>query len=634
MGRLIRSSEFDGANNLIQRIEQLYDKANRLEKQSWVIDGDSYSESYTYNDPIVGADASVRPKDGSLASVTTATGDTVNYGYDALKRLTRETVKDGENTRFYTAYAYRDIVYETQTTGQVEYRNVRREDGSLISGFKYAYDAVGNITDIYESQLVGNNTERRILAHYEYDTLNQLTQEKIYNYTGTSTTPTSTDTYDYAYDSAGNMLTEKKNGTIVNTYTYSTGAWADQLVEVNGEEITYDGAGNPDVYVSGYGVIYACGFDGRNWLGFQTWSGLQMQVEYAYDADGIRTSKTIDWDVHNYVTQNGKVVRETIQTAGSTTSTVLDFIYDTSGRPFALIYKNGTDTANTYYYVLNLQGDVVALTDATGAVVAQYTYNAWGKILSATGEMAEINPIRYRGYYYDTETGFYYLQSRYYDPANHRFINADSLASTGQGFVGNNMYIYCGNNPVRRIDITGNWWLEDAWDWATDKLEDAWDWTTGVAEDAWDWTCNAAETVADTAVAVYDYVTNTDEQVVLDAKFLAFYKGVPVIKLPIGTNAFSFGFIFLGDEVDKREDPIATVQHEYGHSIQFLLLGPVKYTTTVAIPSVIGFLNETDDYYSQPWEYMADQLGGVKSRSYTSGARENANIYWFMSLMG
>ena len=83
LGRLIRSSEFDGANNLIQRIEQLYDKANRLEQQSWVIDGDSFSESYAYNDPTVGADASVRPKDGSLASVTTAKSDF--FGIDSFR---------------------------------------------------------------------------------------------------------------------------------------------------------------------------------------------------------------------------------------------------------------------------------------------------------------------------------------------------------------------------------------------------------------------------------------------------------------------------------------------------------------------------------------------------------------------
>ena len=159
------------------------------------------------------------------------------------------------------------------------------------------------------------------------------------------------------------------------------------------------------------------------------------------------------------MTQNGKVVRETIGTGSS--AKVLDFIYDESGTPFALKYStNNGSSFTTYYYVLNLQGDVVKLVTASGTAVATYTYDAWGNILSASGSMAAINPLRYRGYYYDTETGFYYLQSRYYDPANHRFINADGYTSTGQGFAGTNMFAYCGNNPVSRIDSTGQFWNE------------------------------------------------------------------------------------------------------------------------------------------------------------------------------
>ena len=119
----------------------------------------------------------------------------------------------------------------------------------------------------------------------------------------------------------------------------------------------------------------------------------------------------------------------------------------------------------THYYVLNLQGDVVGLIDENSALVAKYTYSAWGGIISVTDaagaaitsstHIANINPLRYRGYYYDTETGFYYLQSRYYDPVTHRFINADSIASTGLGFVGTNMFAYCNNNPVNYCDVTG-----------------------------------------------------------------------------------------------------------------------------------------------------------------------------------
>ena len=156
---------------------------------------------------------------------------------------------------------------------------------------------------------------------------------------------------------------------------------------------------------------------------------------------------------HEYLTQSGKVVRETITTSMDTTT--LDFFYDESGRPFAFNYTPEGSTPNTYYYILNLQGDVVQIIDANGVMQAEYIYSPWGEIISAEGELAEVNPLRYRGYYYDSETGFYYLQSRYYDPENHRFINADCYASTGQGFIGVNMFVYCLNSPVSCADYTG-----------------------------------------------------------------------------------------------------------------------------------------------------------------------------------
>ena len=136
--------------------------------------------------------------------------------------------------------------------------------------------------------------------------------------------------------------------------------------------------------------------------------------------------------------------------------------------PYSLIYNNGT-TTTTYYYITNLQGDVMYLVDANGVQVAAYDYDPYGKVITSTGDLAEINPLRYRGYYYDTETGFYYLQSRYYDPEICRFINADSYASTGDGFTGFNMFAYCNNNPVNRIDPDGHdssvaeWWMSTMW---------------------------------------------------------------------------------------------------------------------------------------------------------------------------
>ena len=180
---------------------------------------------------------------------------------------------------------------------------------------------------------------------------------------------------------------------------------------------------------------------------------LMSTGEEPYSSGTAQPISTVT-EEHSYIYASGMLLRETI-TSGSTTKT-LDFRYDNVGYPYALIYNNGSTTA-TYYYITNLQGDVMYLVDSNGNQVAAYTYDPYGKILSATGTMAEINPLRYRGYYYDAETGFYYLQSRYYDPNTCRFINADSYASTDQGLIGYNMFAYCRNDPINRKDVNGNW---------------------------------------------------------------------------------------------------------------------------------------------------------------------------------
>ena len=160
---------------------------------------------------------------------------------------------------------------------------------------------------------------------------------------------------------------------------------------------------------------------------------------------GVRSSKTVGSTKYDFTTLSGLVTR---QTGGGKT---IDFVYDENNQPLAMKYNN-----TLYYYVLNAQGDVVRIVNSSRSVVASYTYDPWGKIISSSGTLADINPLRYRGYYYDSETGFYYLQSRYYDPEIGRFINADSYASTdATGLLSTNMFAYCENDPVNRSDPSG-----------------------------------------------------------------------------------------------------------------------------------------------------------------------------------
>ena len=135
-------------------------------------------------------------------------------------------------------------------------------------------------------------------------------------------------------------------------------------------------------------------------------------------------------------------------------SHVMDFIYDNNGKPYAFYY-DGT----LYYYITNLQGDVIRIIDTAGATICTYTYDAWGRLLnSSTNQIFKANPIRYRGYYYDAESGLYYLGSRYYDPQVKRFINADgaTLAVTNSGeLTDKNYFAYCNNSPVMQKDDGG-----------------------------------------------------------------------------------------------------------------------------------------------------------------------------------
>ena len=189
------------------------------------------------------------------------------------------------------------------------------------------------------------------------------------------------------------------------------------------------------------------------------WQGRQLAtaekggttLSYTYDSEGIRTSKSDGTNTTKYLLNGTQILAQT--TNGKT----LCFFYDQQGNRVAM-----ADSGNHfYYYIYNVQGDVIALADAsTGKLVVTYTYDAWGMLMelkdTTANSVGTLNPFRYRGYYYDTETSLYYLQSRYYDPDTGRFINADAHIVTDQNSaLAANMYSYCQNNPVNNDDPSG-----------------------------------------------------------------------------------------------------------------------------------------------------------------------------------
>ena len=182
---------------------------------------------------------------------------------------------------------------------------------------------------------------------------------------------------------------------------------------------------------------------------------------YTYNADGLRIGKTNGTTTYTYTWNDGKL---TSQTWGNS---YMLFYYNAEGKPLYVEYHDANDECSgTYYYVLNLQGDTVALYDPARNITAvNYEYDAWGREISwstyDSGYAGLIfnNPLTYRGYIYDRETGFYYLQSRYYDSTVGRFLNADDtdyLGASGTA-IGWNLFAYCENNPITNIDPNGTW---------------------------------------------------------------------------------------------------------------------------------------------------------------------------------
>ncbi len=351
---------------------------------------------------------------------------------------------------------------------------------------------------------------------------------------------------------------------------------------------------------------------------------------YTYDANGMRTSRTNGTKTYNYVYNGSQLTQMTV---GSDT---LYFTYGAMGP--ATVTWDGY----TYYYVLNSQGDVTAILDEDGIPVVWYNWNtAWGYNPEPEGLFAdtlgELNPLRYRSYVYDTETGYYYLQSRYYAPEISRFINADGLVATGQGLLGNNMFAYCLNNPVNGCDPCGSCFHR--WDFWNDcakcggkTIGDHWN-------DFTSW-CNSA----------YNYVTNADPQTAkknLEKDHFTFYRGSMVFtgSLPVDRSAFSFGIIVLDDYYLDRglSSFTKTLNHEYGHFVHMLQLGLPRYTTNAAVPSLISAAVAdpqktgipkwlSDNYYNLPWERVADYWGGV-DRGYSPNANYFGVLYWLDTII-
>ena len=402
---------------------------------------------YSYNIPGVNSRSSSNTFDqyNNLTQTSTAGGDTISYTYDGFGRV---TIK--QTGVFTEHYEYKTSDDNTSTLlSKITYKR----NGTTYKTVSYTYDAIGNVLTEDDG-----TTYRR----YTYDSLNQLATDLYYDkatgigkykyYSNSKNGNVSYIEFDYnngSYSTSGNSAQGYGNNT----------DWKELMTSYGGISITYDANGNPTSYYNGQSYYF-------NWQkGRQLVNSYNSStyITYAYDVTGKRISKDVGGTTH-YYTYDGSLLL-----CDKWSNKYIEYFYDAEGNPYALNYYNGS-TAIKYYFVRNAAGDVLELRTVAGGLTARYIYDAWGKLLSvrdssgneitSSTNIANLNALRYRGYFYDTETKFYYLESRYYDPQTQRFLNSDRIEVLGVGgdILSYNGYAYCENNPANRADHDGNFW--------------------------------------------------------------------------------------------------------------------------------------------------------------------------------
>ena len=441
--------EYDDRDRLVkvdrnsgeETVTTTYNIEDQIASNEYKINGIATTrEDITYDDH--GRVATKTETDGSIVTTTTfkyvkgkedqveavSVGNVKQqFEYDALGRVIRKELLDVDRSLIDESIEY--LRYGENSLDLVKEHDVRI--GGVISDTtEYEYDVSGNIVSIKRDE-----SETR----YQYDGLGRLIKED---------NPFLDKTVVYKYDADGNILLKKEYkysledklySPTVTSYTYTSKGSKDQLINFNGEEISYDIMGRP-ISIGSHCLTWnkkgkLVGYD---------------DIAYTYGLNGIRTSKTVNGVKTTYSILNDKILAER--------SDGKEIVYRYSSDKLIGFAFNGVE----YVYERNIQGDILRIyrkDDLT--LVAEYHYDAYGnhEVRDITGtNIGYINPFRYRGYYFDSETGWYYLNARYYSPAMGRFISPDDLSildETKSQVNGLNLYMYCGDNPVMCQDPSG-----------------------------------------------------------------------------------------------------------------------------------------------------------------------------------
>ena len=347
--------------------------------------------------------------------------------YNELDMLRYSKVYSGSKQILSNYYSYKtNSKYQNALSSIIEEESKFYGSSHYIRSYKT--DSLGNVTNVSDS-VFGSHA-------YTYNSRGFLIKE---------------DNTSYTYDDNGNMITSGNS-----TYKYDN---LNRLISINGDSIFYSFTtpGNPRLFKD---TEYK--FEGRRLVGISEDLGVdeQQTVDYTYNSNGLIIKKVLgywyddDRDSEEYTTKYYYDGEKLITEIGPRNR--LDFLYDENGILYGLI----KDSSRKYFYIRDFMSNILGLVDDSGNIVVKYKYDAYGNRISITDtsgcDLGNINPFRYKGYYYDDDVEMYYCKSRFYVPLWHRWLNSDSINYLEpKNITSLNLFAYCNNNPVMYVDPTG-----------------------------------------------------------------------------------------------------------------------------------------------------------------------------------
>ncbi|MGE7934416.1 RHS repeat-associated core domain-containing protein [Viridibacillus arvi] len=420
-GTALKTFEYTKETNLLANYtmglfsqKYSYDDQERLAKRTTVYDqGLSISQNTSYKE-----------NSDDIDHIQYGVGEEVLHDYQSNVNVT-----DNQST----------LILNDGLLKQVAQMN----DANLLSSLTYTSKGQQPFNITYEYTRNGNiskETANGQVSSFEYDANDQLTKETLPDGTVNS----------YAYDAVGNRTKSNVNGQ-EETFTYNDDD-ANQIEKKNDTAYKYDADGNL-LQDENYQYTYN---EQQRLTNVQTVDGKAIS-SYTYDENGLRLTKTVGDTMHEYFYNNKVLDMEVVKVNNE----IIEYrSYEWRGyTPLGMIVKAKNDAGNfeknTYQFITNQRGDVLSIRNSEDKEVGSYQYDAYGNILAVEGTVAKENPIRYAGYYYDTETKNYYLQARYYNPDNGAFLALDSHPGDSDEPLSQNGYTYGSNNPMKYVDPFG-----------------------------------------------------------------------------------------------------------------------------------------------------------------------------------